>query len=333
METVETLAKLEPSLRHKIQIMQSCLKRLGRVVVAFSGGVDSTLLLAIAADTLGKTNVLAAMGVSATHPHRERQAGREIASQLGVELVELETNELADPQFLANPPQRCYICKRHVMGPMIELAGRRGLRTVISGTNADDLGDYRPGIRAAEELGIVNPLIEASMTKADIRATSKALGLPTWDKPSMACLASRVPYGQPLTKETLQRVEQAENALRDLGFATCRVRDHFPVARIEVAGDRLSLAMELRQAIIERVKSAGYTFVALDLEGFRSGSLNQALPPSRPKPSGSWTRKAGSRPIRSSGRFRPDHPCGCCSFGTSASRGFRWSRPGPVPCG
>jgi uncharacterized protein len=274
----ETLEKLEPSLRHKVQLAQSCLKRLGRVVVAFSGGVDSTLLLAIAVDTLRTANVLAAMGVSAIHPQREREAGREVAEQLGVELVELETGELADPQFLANPPQRCYICKRHVMGPMIELAGRRGLRTVVSGTNADDLGDFRPGIRAAEELGIVNPLIEAGMTKADIRAASKALGLPTWDKPSMACLATRVPYGQPLTKETLRRVEQAENALRDLGFATCRLRDHFPVARIEVTGEQLALATEMRQAIVKRVKAAGYTFVALDLEGFRSGSMNEVLP-------------------------------------------------------
>jgi uncharacterized protein len=279
MAVVEKLENIEPTLRHKMQVAQNCLKRLGRVVVAFSGGVDSTLLLFMAVDTLGKNNVIAAMAVSAIHPHQERLAGRELAEKLGVELVELSTGEMSDPQFVANPPQRCYICKRHVMGPMIELAGRRGLRAVVSGTNADDLGDFRPGIRAAEELGIINPLIEAGMNKADIRALSKALDLPTWDKPSSACLASRVPYGQPLTQDTLSRVEQAESVLRDLGFVACRLRDHFPVARIEVTADQIALAMDLRQIIVERIKATGYTFVALDLEGFRSGSLNEVLPP------------------------------------------------------
>ncbi|MGA2265773.1 MAG: ATP-dependent sacrificial sulfur transferase LarE [Phycisphaerae bacterium] len=279
MVAAEKLENIDAPLRHKMQVAQSCLKRLGRVVVAFSGGVDSTLLLYIAVDTLGKNNVIAATAVSAIHPNRERLAGREIAEKFGVEMVELATGEMGDPQFVANLPQRCYICKRHVMGPMIELAGRRGLRAVVSGTNADDLGDFRPGIRAAEELGIVNPLIEAGMTKADIRTISKALGLPTWDKPSSACLASRVPYGQPLTQDTLSRVEQAEDVLRDLGFVSCRLRDHFPVARIEVAADQIALAMEMRRTIVERIKATGYTFVALDLEGFRSGSLNEVLPP------------------------------------------------------
>ncbi|MCJ7544043.1 MAG: ATP-dependent sacrificial sulfur transferase LarE [Phycisphaerae bacterium] len=286
MTVAELLDALDPALRRKVQLAQGCLKRLRRVVVAFSGGVDSTLVLALAVETLGKGNVVATMGISAIHPRRECQAGREIAGQLGVELVELETTELTDPQFLANSPQRCYICKRHVMGPMVELAGRRGCAAVVSGTNADDLGDFRPGIQAAQELGIVNPLIEAGMTKDDIRAVSKALGLVTWDKPSMACLATRVPYGQPLTTEALGRIEQAEDALRDMGFATCRVRDHFPVARIELEPNQLSKALRMRQRITERIKATGYTFVALDLGGFRSGSMNEALSsPSGPKDS------------------------------------------------
>lgn len=284
MTTSEAWKALDPTLRGKVQLAQSCLRRLRRVVVAFSGGVDSTLVLALAVEALGPDNVLAAMGISAIHPRRESEAGREIAKQLGVELVELKTAEMADPEFLANPPQRCYICKRHVMGPMIEMAGRRGYTVVVSGTNADDLGDFRPGIQAAQELGVVNPLIEAGMTKNDIRTASKAAGLATWDKPSMACLATRVPYGHPLTAEAMARIEQAESALRDLGFAVCRLRDHFPTARIEVPGDQMAVALEMRQTIVASVKAAGYTFVALDLEGFRSGSMNEALPPGPKKP-------------------------------------------------
>lgn len=279
MSETDTLEALEPTLRHKVHLAQSCLKRLGRVVVAFSGGVDSTLVLALATETLGKANVLATMGVSAIHSQRECQAGRELAQQIGVELVELKTDELSDPQFLSNPPQRCYICKRHVMGPMVELAARRGYAAVVSGTNADDLGDFRPGIQAAQELGIVNPLIEAGLTKADIRTVSQAMGLSTWDKPSMACLATRVPYGQPLSRQALARIEQAEEALRELGFATCRLRDHFPVARIELAIEHFETAMKMRQTLVERIRAAGYTYVALDLEGFRSGSMNEVLPP------------------------------------------------------
>lgn len=277
MAVTEVLEALDPALRRKVQLAQGCLRRLKRVVVAFSGGVDSTLVLVLAAETLGGNNVVAAMGVSPIHPRRERQAAREIAEQFGVELVELETAELTDPAFLANLPQRCYICKRHVMGPMVELAGRRGCAAVVSGTNADDLGDFRPGIQAAQELGIVNPLIEAGMTKQDIRTVSKALALVTWDKPSMACLATRVPYGQPLTAEALARIEQAEEALREMGFATCRLRDHFPVARIELAPDQLAAALRIRRELVGRIKAAGYTFVTLDLEGFRSGSMNEAL--------------------------------------------------------
>lgn len=270
-------AAFEPALDQKLKALRSCLKRLRRVVVAYSGGVDSTLLLAVAAETLGTDNVLAAMAVSATHPQREGQAGRETAKQLNVELVEIRSGELEDPEFAANSPQRCYICKRHVMGPMVELAGRRGFHAVVSGTNADDLGDFRPGIRAAEELGIVNPLIEAKMAKADIRAASRAMGLATWDKPSMACLASRVPYGQPLTKDRLARIERGEDALRDLGFRNCRLRDHFPIARIELPADLLPRALEMRQTMIEKLKALGYTYVTVDLEGFRSGSMNEAL--------------------------------------------------------
>lgn len=273
----KALESLEPELQRKLAACRSALLRLKRVVVAFSGGVDSTFLLALAVDTLGKSNVLAVTGVSAIHPKRERESARNLAKQIDVELLEVDTDEMTNPQFLANPPQRCYICKRHVMTPMIDLAGRRGFVAVVSGANADDMKDYRPGIAAGEELGIINPLLEAGLTKADIRAASLAMGLPTWDKPAAACLASRIPYGQPVTTEKLSRIEQAENRLRDLGFTNCRLRDHHPLARIEVPLDQLPKVLSHRGEVLEFLKSLGFMYVTLDLEGFRSGSLNMVL--------------------------------------------------------
>ncbi len=277
MTNVKSTADAGPVLARKIQAAKSCLRRLRRVVVAFSGGVDSSYLLALAVDTLGSENVAAMMAVSPAMPRRESASAREIAEQFNVELIEIASGEMDDPEYAANSPRRCYLCKRHVMGPMVELAGRRGFGGVICGTNVDDLGDFRPGIRAVEELGVKSPLIEARMTKDDIRAASRAMGLATWDKPSMACLASRVPYGQPLTEETLARIEAGEDALQDLGFRACRLRDHFPVARIEVRPEELTRAVELREQIIERIKALGYKYVTLDLQGFRSGAMNETL--------------------------------------------------------
>jgi uncharacterized protein len=267
-------------LQSKVDRCRTMLRSLQSVVVAFSAGVDSTFLLALAVETLGDEKALAAMGISPSLASRERQAGRNLAHQLGAELVEIETSELADPNYSANPPDRCFYCKSDLFGRLTKLAAERGFRAVVSGANADDTGDFRPGMKAAKALGVHSPLMQAGLTKDDIRAASRAMHLPTWNKPAMACLASRVPYGRKVTEEVLGRIESAEDALKALGFDQCRVRDHYPVARMEIPPDKLLAAVESRPLIVEALKSVGYTYVTLDLEGFRSGSMNAVLPES-----------------------------------------------------
>ena len=265
-------------MQGKLSRCRGILRDLGKVVVAFSAGVDSTFLLAFAAETLGVENVLAAMGVSPSLADRERQAGRRLAEKIGVELVEVETGELADPRYATNSADRCYYCKSDLFSRLNHLAAGRGYFVVLSGANADDTGDFRPGLKAGEHLGVRNPLLEAGLTKKDIRAASQAMGLETWDKPAMACLASRVPYGQPVTAEKLSRIERGEALLGELGFSQFRVRDHDTVARVEVPPDEIARATANRDRIVEGLKAAGYTYVTLDLEGFRSGSMNEPLP-------------------------------------------------------
>jgi uncharacterized protein len=261
----------------KLAACVEMIRSMGRVVVAFSAGVDSTLLLALAVEALGPTNVLAAVGVSPSLPAEERQAAGRIAGQIGAELVEVPTGELDDPRYAANPAERCYFCKHDLFGRLGELAGRRGFDVVLSGANADDTGDFRPGMRAAEEFGVRSPLLEAGLTKGEIRQVSLRMNLPTWDKPAMACLASRVPYGQAITAERLGRIEQAERAVRELGFRQVRVRDHDQVARIEVPAEDLPRLLGLRIQVAAAMKQAGYAYATMDLLGFRSGSSNEVL--------------------------------------------------------
>jgi pyridinium-3,5-biscarboxylic acid mononucleotide sulfurtransferase len=267
----ETAARLDAVRRR--------LAGLGSVLVAFSGGADSALVLALAHEVLGDRGV-AAMGLSATYPEAEVIAARATAAHIGAVMLEVPTGQLSDPAFLRNDGRRCYHCRDDLYATLRPLAERHGLAAICDGTNADDLGDHRPGQRAAREAGVVSPLAEAGMTKAEVRAASRALGLPTWDRPQQACLSSRIPRGTPITLTALRRVERAEAWLRDQGIGQLRVREHGECARIEVeAADIARLASEpLRSRCVDALRGLGYAFVSLDLEGFASGRMNRLVP-------------------------------------------------------
>ena len=249
---------------------------LGGACVAFSGGVDSSLVLAVAARALGPERVVAFTAVSPTYLPQELEIARRVAAELGVVHEIVETREFDDPGFTSNPRERCYHCKSGLLDEMAAAAERHGCAALVDGANADDVGDHRPGMRASTERGVLHPLLAAGIGKAEVRRLARVLGLPTWDAPQQACLASRVPYGQPITPDKLAAVAEAERALRELGFRQCRVRHHGDVARIEVEPDELERAFTLREELSLRVHAAGFTYVTLDVDGFRSGSMNEA---------------------------------------------------------
>ena len=266
-------------LQRKYDTLKKILKDLGSVVVAYSGGVDSTLLLKVAVDTLGDKNVLACISAGVVEPKHVLQRAKKIAKTLRVRLQTIDADELKDPNFVANKADRCFHCKSHLCQELIDIAGKKGFKYVVFGTNLDDLDDFRPGNRAMKLFGIRSPLAEAKLTKHDIRAISRKLNLETADVPSSPCLASRLAYGLQISEERLNQIEKAEDFLRTLGLVEFRVRHHDTIARIEVhQEDFKKITAEPNcSRIIKKLKSLGFKYVAIDLQGFRSGSLSETL--------------------------------------------------------
>ena len=272
-------AALDPHFQQKYDRLREIVRGLGSTLVAFSAGVDSTLLLRVCVDELGPDRAVAVTAVSESYPSHELTQAKRLARDFGARLVLVDTHELEDENYASNPNNRCFYCKQELFTTIFPVAEREGLKTVVYGANLDDTGDYRPGMQAARQLGARAPLLEAEMGKPEIRAVSRALGLETWDKPAFACLSSRIPYGERVTEEKLQQIDRAEIALVGEGFRQVRVRHHGEIARIEVPPGELARFFEggRNERVSRALKQIGFRYVALDLQGYRSGSLNEGL--------------------------------------------------------
>jgi uncharacterized protein len=270
---------VDPQLQTKHDHLKNILHEMGSVAVGFSGGIDSTLLIRVATDTLGK-KALAVIGRSETYPTREFEEAIQLATSFGSRYRVVNTEETDNLKFKENPPDRCYFCKTELFGKLNVIAKEEGMRWIADGTILDDLGDFRPGMRAKSEQEVRSPLLEAGFTKSDVRSLARALGIPTWDKPSFACLSSRFPYGHGITKENLMKVDASETFMRDLGFRFFRVRHHDDkTARLEVGPQEINRLFDssLREKIVSHFKSLGFAYVTLDLQGYRTGSMNEVL--------------------------------------------------------
>lgn len=266
------------TIEQKWERLRALLGDMNSAVLAYSGGVDSSLLLKAASEVLGN-NLIAVTAVSETYPPAELANAQEFAGSLGVKLRVLQTDELASEDFAQNPPERCYFCKKELFGKLRQIAEAEGISIILDGSNTDDLNDYRPGSKAAQEFSVRSPLREAGFTKADVRACARMLGLPVWDKPALACLSSRIPYGTRITPRILAMVQAAEDQLRALGFRQVRVRHHGDTARIEIEPGEFERLVkdDAAKKITTAFKQLGYTYVCMDLEGYRTGSMNESL--------------------------------------------------------
>jgi len=272
-QTAQT--ELSLGLEQKLNKLRAIMHECDSVLVAYSGGVDSALVMAVAHRELGE-RALACIGVSPSYPTREMRDAVKLAEQIGVPYRLVNTTEYLDANYAANPTNRCYFCKSELHDQLKKVANEEGWQMVLDGNNSSDLGDYRPGMAAARERGVRSPLIEANVSKAEVRELAHYLGLTVWDKPAMACLSSRVPHGTAITPELLRQIESAEDVLVDLGFRQFRVRHHNELARIELPAEDFPQALAQHTALLTGIRAAGYRFVTLDLAGFRSGSLNEA---------------------------------------------------------
>jgi pyridinium-3,5-biscarboxylic acid mononucleotide sulfurtransferase len=266
------------STDNKLAQLKTALSDMGSILVAYSGGVDSTFLAVVAHEVLGK-NMLAVLAASPVSPPLEMENARVVALEFGFRFRTIESREMEDPDFVSNPPDRCYYCKRGLFSELKQIGEAEGLAWIADGTNGDDTGDYRPGRKACNEAGIRSPLLEVGLTKAEIRRLSHEKGLPTWDRPASPCLASRIPYGTPVTEEILKRIAGGETYLHSLGLHQVRLRHHGDIARIELDPQDMHIVFKdgVRQDIVNYLKTLGYKYVTLDLAGYRTGSLNEVL--------------------------------------------------------